>query len=59
MRICVLDDSYEQSETVFKELDFLPDPIPYLSDHECERFFLHKSTCVREVRESNAGSTSF
>ena len=51
MRICVLDDSYEQSTTPFKEFDFLPDPIRYLEGHECERHFLHKATAVRQVRE--------
>lgn len=51
MRVCVLDDSYEQSDTVFKEFDYLPDPVPYLDGHECERHFLHKATCVRQVRD--------
>jgi len=27
MKICVLDDSYEQSATPFKEFDFLPDSL--------------------------------
>ena len=51
MKICVLDDSYEQSTTPFKQFDFLPDPIRYLDGHECERHFLHKATAVRQVRE--------
>jgi D-alanine-D-alanine ligase len=51
MKICVLDDSYEQSATPFKQFDFLPDPIRYLDGHECERHFLHKATAVRQVRE--------
>jgi D-alanine-D-alanine ligase-like ATP-grasp enzyme len=51
MKICVLDDSYEQSVTPFKQFDFLPDPIRYLAGHECERHFLHKATAVRQVRE--------
>jgi D-alanine-D-alanine ligase len=51
MKICVLDDSYEQSATPFKQFDFLPDPIHYLEGHECERHFLHKATAVRQVRE--------
>ena len=51
MKICVLDDSYEQSVTPFKQFDFLPDPIRYLDGHQCERHFLHKSTAVRQVRE--------
>jgi len=51
MKICVLDDSYEQSVTPFKQFDFLPDPIRYLDGHQCERHFLHKATAVRQVRE--------
>lgn len=51
MRICVLDDSYEQSDTPFKEFDFLPDPIRYLEGHDCERHFLHKATAVKQVLE--------
>ncbi len=49
MKICVLDDSYEQSATPFKEFDFLPDPLRYLKAHESERHFLHKATSVRQV----------
>lgn len=49
MKICVLDDSYEQSATPFKEFDFLPDPLRYLTAHESERHFLHKATAVRQV----------
>src|SRR5712692_2661411 len=51
MNICILDDSYERSDTVFKEFDFLPDPIPYLEGHHCERHFLHKATAVRQILE--------
>lgn len=51
MKICVLDDSYEQSDTPFKQFDFLPDPVCYLAAHESERHFLHKATAVRSVRE--------
>ena len=51
MKICVLDDSYEQSVTPFKQFDFLPDAIRFLGGHQCERHFLHKATAVRQVRE--------
>src|SRR5713226_9255457 len=51
MKICILDDSYEQSGTPFKEFDFLPDPVRYLDGHDCERHFLHKATAVRQVLE--------
>ena len=51
MKICILDDSYEQSETPFKQFDFLPDPIRYLDGHECERHFLHKATAIKQVLE--------
>jgi len=51
VKICVLDDSYEQSDTPFKQFDFLPDPLRYLEAHECERHFLHKATAIKEVLE--------
>jgi len=51
VKVCILDDSYEQSETPFKQFDFLPDPIRYLDGHECERHFLHKATAVKQVLE--------
>jgi D-alanine-D-alanine ligase-like ATP-grasp enzyme len=51
VKVCVLDDSYEQSGTVFKQFDFLPDPIRYLDGHECERHFLHKATAIKQVME--------
>jgi len=49
VKVCVLDDSYEQSGTVFKQFDFLPDPIRYLEGHQCERHFLHKATAIQQV----------
>jgi len=49
MKICVLDDSYEQSATPFKQFDFLPDPLRYLHAHQAERHFLHKATAVKQV----------
>jgi len=51
VKVCVLDDSYEQSETPFKQFDFLPDPLRYLEGHEGERHFLHKATAVKQVIE--------
>jgi D-alanine-D-alanine ligase len=51
MKICVLDDSYEQSATPFKEFDFLPDPLRFLKAHDAERHFLHKATAVKQVLE--------
>jgi D-alanine-D-alanine ligase-like ATP-grasp enzyme len=51
VKICVLDDSYEQSDTPFKQFDFLPDPIRYLEGYQCERHFLHKATAVKQVLE--------
>ncbi len=49
MRICILDSSYELSESVFKEVDIPVDPQFYLDGHQCEHHFLHKATAVQRV----------
>jgi D-alanine-D-alanine ligase len=49
MRICILDSSYEHSESVFKGVDIPVDPQHYIGDHECEKHYLHKATAVQQV----------
>jgi len=49
MKLCILDDSYEQSNSVLKEFDLPSDPRRYLDEHECELHFLHKATAVQQV----------
>ena len=49
MKLCILDDSYEQSNSVLKDYDLPADPRRYLAGHECEVHFLHKATAVQEV----------
>ncbi|MEZ4867564.1 MAG: SET domain-containing protein-lysine N-methyltransferase [Caldilineaceae bacterium] len=49
MRICILDSSYEQSESVFKGVDIPVDPARYFVGHTCEHYFLHKATAVQQV----------
>lgn len=49
MRICILDSSYELSESVFKGVDIPVDPQLYLAGHDCEHHFLHKATAVQRV----------
>lgn len=49
MRLCILDDSYEQSTSVLKEFDLPSDPRRYLDGHECEVHLLHKATAVQQV----------
>ena len=49
MKLCILDDSYEQSNSVLKAYDLPADPRRYLDGHECEVHFLHKATAVQEV----------
>lgn len=51
MRICIIDDSYLNSESPLKGVDLPADPLPYLAGHECERFFIHKATAVKQVIE--------
>jgi D-alanine-D-alanine ligase-like ATP-grasp enzyme len=49
MKICILDDSYEQSHSVLKAVDLPSDPRRYLAEHDCEQYFLHKATAVQQV----------
>ncbi|MEZ4727801.1 MAG: SET domain-containing protein-lysine N-methyltransferase [Caldilineaceae bacterium] len=49
MRICILDSSYELSQSVFKGVDIPVDPQRYLDGHTCEHHFLHKATAVQQV----------
>lgn len=51
MKICILDDSYADSNSPLKAVDLPADPAPYLGEHEWERHFLHKATAVRQVIE--------
>lgn len=51
MRICILDSSYELSQSVFKGVDIPVDPQRYIDGHTCEHHFLHKATAVQQVFE--------
>lgn len=51
MRICILDSSYELSQSVFKGVDMPVDPQRYIDGHICEHHFLHKATAVQQVFE--------
>ncbi len=49
MRICILDSSYERSQSIFKEVDIPVDPQRYLIGHTCEHHFIHKATAVQQL----------
>lgn len=49
MKICILDDSYEESDSPLKAVDFPTDPTRYLPEHICEHHFIHKATAVQQV----------
>lgn len=49
MKLCILDDSYEHSDSPLKAFDPLSDPRRYLAGHECEVHLLHKATAVQQV----------
>ncbi|MCB0087242.1 MAG: hypothetical protein KDE54_04955 [Caldilineaceae bacterium] len=51
MKICILEDSYDYSQSPLKELDPPADPLPYLQEHTCERHCLRKATAVQQVIE--------
>lgn len=49
MRICILDSSYELSQSVFKDVDIPVDPQRYLPDHQCDYQAIHKATAVQQI----------
>ena len=51
MKICILNVSYEDSNSPIKEYELQSDPGRWLDGHECELHLIKKSTAVRQVQE--------
>lgn len=51
MKLCVLDDAYDDSTSPMKDVDIPSDVDRYLGMHEYEHHFLTKRTAVRQVTE--------
>lgn len=51
MKICILDPSYENSDSPMKEYDPLSDVIRHLGGHECETVYIDKAKGVRQIVE--------
>ncbi len=51
MKICILDPSYENSDSPMKDYDPLSDVIRHLEGHECETVYIDKAKGVRQVVE--------
>ncbi len=51
MRICILDDAYENSESPLRNYDLTVDPRPFLPGHDCTVVPLVKQTSTRTVIE--------
>src|SRR5947209_6072417 len=51
MKICILEPSYQNSDSPMKDYDPPADVIRHLEDHECETVYVHKATAVRQVVE--------
>ncbi len=49
MKICILDPSYEQSDSPMKDYDPLSDVVRHLKGHECETHYIDKIRAVRQV----------
>ncbi|HEV7396607.1 MAG TPA: SET domain-containing protein-lysine N-methyltransferase [Pyrinomonadaceae bacterium] len=49
MKICILDPSYENSDSPMKDFDPLSDVIRHLEGHECETAYIDKAKAVRQV----------
>ena len=51
MKICILDPSYENSDSPMKDYDPLSDVIRHLEAHECETVYIDKAKGVRQIVE--------
>jgi D-alanine-D-alanine ligase-like ATP-grasp enzyme len=49
MKICILSDAYEGSDSPLAAVAPVADPSPYLVGHECVRVDLSRASAVREV----------
>jgi len=51
VKICILDPSYENSDSPMKDYDPLSDVIRHLEAHECETVYIDKAKGVRQIVE--------
>ncbi|HEV7681595.1 MAG TPA: hypothetical protein VGO68_05700, partial [Pyrinomonadaceae bacterium] len=51
MKICILDPSYENSDSPMKDYDPLSDVLRHLEGHECETVYIDKAKAVRQIIE--------
>lgn len=51
MKICILDPSYENSDSPMKDYDPLSDVIRHLEGHECETAYIDKAKGVKQIVE--------
>ncbi|MDQ2855064.1 MAG: D-alanine--D-alanine ligase, partial [Acidobacteriota bacterium] len=51
MKICILDPSYENSDSPMKDFDPLSDVVRHLEGHSCETAYIDKAKAVRQVIE--------
>ncbi|MEP6818736.1 MAG: SET domain-containing protein-lysine N-methyltransferase [bacterium] len=51
MKICILDPSYENSDSPMKDYDPLSDVVRHLEGHQCETAYIDKAKGVRQIVE--------
>lgn len=51
MRICILQSSYEETNSVFKDVDPYADPARWLKDHDCVQVLIKKATAMQQIRD--------
>jgi len=52
MKICILQSSYEDTKSVFKEVDVYSNPARWLeNDNQCTNVFISKSTAMQQIRD--------
>ena len=49
MKICILDPSYENSDSPMKDFDPLSDVARHLEGHQCETVYVDKAKAVKQV----------
>jgi hypothetical protein len=51
MRICILQSSYEETNSVFKDVDPYANPAIWLKDHDCHQILIKKATAMQQIRD--------
>jgi D-alanine-D-alanine ligase len=51
MKICILQSTYENTNSVFKDVDPYANPAAWLSDYDCTNVYISKATAMQQIRD--------